>query len=141
MGFTPSSGAEIQSEYHVARRDGPAAIDAVRRLSRELAPLTQISEIRTVVADRLWMSPQYGRDTVAIHFTWVPDQPAVERALVAVEGALEPFEARPHWGKLFLGRPPYERSADFGALLDRLDPRGAFRNAWLSASVTGDTGR
>lgn len=131
MGFTPSSGAEIQSEYHVARSDGSAAIAALRRLSAELAPLTQVSEIRTVAADRLWMSPQYARDTVGIHFTWVPDQAAVERALASVERALEPFDARPHWGKLFGSPPRYERADAFAALLDRLDPRGAFRNEWL----------
>ena len=48
------------------------------------------------------MSPQYGRDTIAIHFTWVPDQAAVTAALAEVEAALLPLGARPHWGKLFL---------------------------------------
>ena len=99
-------------------------------------PLLQVSELRTVAADELWMSPQHGEDTLAIHFTWRPDQPAVERVLVAVEAALAPFSARPHWGKLFLAgsaelRPLYARAADFLALAERLDPRGAFRNAWL----------
>jgi xylitol oxidase len=32
----------------------------------------------------------------------------------------------------------YERLHDFSALLDRLDPRGAFRNDWLSTRVLGD---
>jgi len=102
MGFTPSSGAEIQSEYIVPRRHGVEAIEAVRRLAPVLRPLTQVSEIRTVAADGLWMSPQYRQDTVAIHFTWKPDQPAVERALASLEAALAPLTARPHWGKLFL---------------------------------------
>jgi alditol oxidase len=91
------------------------------------------------------MSPQYGQDTVAIHFTWAPEPEAVRRAVVAVERALSPFEARPHWGKLFLAGadaigPLYERVGDFGALLDRLDPRGAFRNEWLARHVLGDSG-
>jgi xylitol oxidase len=140
MGFTPSSGAEIQSEFLVSRAEAPAAIDALLGLRETLAPRTQVSEIRTVAADRLWMSPQYGQDTVGIHFTWVPDQAAVERALKQVEDALEPFGARPHWGKLFMGgaeriRRLYPRVDEFEALCGRLDPRGVFRNEWLEKRV------
>jgi alditol oxidase len=142
MGFTPSSGDEIQSEFHVPRRHAVAAIDAVRGIAPAIVPVILVTEIRTVAADSLWMSPQYGRDTVAIHFTWGPDAEAVRRALVEVERVLAPFEARPHWGKLFLAgadeiAPLYERLGDFRALIDRLDPRGAFRNDWLRRHVLG----
>jgi xylitol oxidase len=142
MGFTPSSGAELQSEYIVHRGDAVAAIEAVLVVAAALRPVIQVSEIRTVAADALWMSPQYGRDTVALHFTWSPEPVAVRRALAEVERVLAPFEARPHWGKLFLAgageiRPLYERHGDFVALLDRVDPRGAFRNDWLREHVLG----
>ncbi|HVC86991.1 MAG TPA: D-arabinono-1,4-lactone oxidase [Gaiellaceae bacterium] len=135
-GFMPSAGDEIQSEYLVDRRHGPAAIEALLRLGDRIRPLLYISEIRTIAADDLWLSPEYGRDSVAIHFTWKREQQPVERALAEVERALEPFAPRPHWGKLFLAdaaqiAPLYERLPDFVALLDGLDPRGAFRNAWL----------
>jgi alditol oxidase len=98
--------------------------------------------VRTVAADRLWMSPQYGQDTIAIHFTWHPDPVGVERALVELEAALAPSEARPHWGKVFVADagaigPLYERLPDFRRLVDRLDPRGAFRNPWLTNHVLG----
>jgi xylitol oxidase len=118
------------------------AIEAVLRLGPTVGPLTQVSEIRTVAADGLWMSPQYGQDTVGIHFTWKPRQREVERALAEVERELAPFQARPHWGKLFLmgaesiGRL-YERRNDFAALLEQVDPRGAFRNPWLENRVLG----
>jgi alditol oxidase len=142
MGFTPSSGAEIQSEYLIPRHHAVAAIEAVLGISATVRPVIQVSELRTIAADALWMSPQYGRDTVAIHFTWAPEADAVRRALVEVERALAPFGARPHWGKLFLAGageigPLYERLGDFRALLDRYDPRGAFRNDWLRARVLG----
>jgi xylitol oxidase len=106
-------------------------------------PVLRVAEIRTVAADRLWMSPQYEQDTVALHFTWAPEPAAVGRAAATVEAALEPFGARPHWGKLFgLGAPAiaarYERLPDFARLAERLDPRGAFRNAWLERHVLGD---
>jgi xylitol oxidase len=142
MGFTPSNGEEIQSEYLVPRRHAVAAIEAVRALGDRIRPLLQVSEIRTVAADELWMSPQHGRDTVAIHFTWLPQQEAVTRVLIEIEAALAPFAARPHWGKLFLAdaetiAPLYERHADFAALIERTDPRGAFRNEWLERRVLG----
>jgi xylitol oxidase len=142
MGFTPSSGPEIQSEYLVPRSHAVSAIDAVLRLGSQIRPLLQVSEIRTIAADELWLSPQYGQDTVAIHFTWKPEQERVESVLAEIEPALAPFEARPHWGKLFLADastigPRYERLGDFAALLDRLDPRGAFRNEWLETRVLG----
>lgn len=142
MGFTPSSGQEIQSEYLMPRRHAAAAIQALRGLAATVRPVLQMSEIRTVAADRLWMSPQYGQDTIAVHFTWKPEQDAVVRVLGDVEAALDPFDARPHWGKLFVADaatigPRYERLPDFIRLVDRLDPRGAFRNAWLDTRVLG----
>ena len=97
-----------------------------------------MTEIRTIAADRLWLSPQYERDSVAIHFTWNRDPEAVERVLADVEAALAPFDARPHWGKLFLHAPRRTRAADdFLALAERLDPDGKFHNAWFERHVIG----
>jgi xylitol oxidase len=137
MGFTPSTGDEIQSEYHLPREHGIAGIEAVRALGDVLRPVLQVAEIRTIAADRLWMSPQYERDTVAIHFTWMREQSAVEHAVGELEAALAPFGPRPHWGKLFLAPAGhlYERRDDFLALAARLDPRGAFRNDWFKRAI------
>jgi len=142
MGFTPSSGEELQSEYVVPRRHAVAAIEAVRALADGIRPILQVSEIRTVAADGLWMSTSYGQDSVCIHFTWRPEREAVENMLVRLEAALAPFGARPHWGKLFDAdaaaiAPLYERLPDFAGLIERLDPRGAFRNPWLEARLLG----
>jgi xylitol oxidase len=142
MGFTPSKGDEIQSEYFVARSQAVAAIEAMRGLGDRLEPLLLVSEIRTMAADRLWMSPQYGQDTAAFHFTWKRQPEAVLRALADVEAVLRPFGVRPHWGKVFVGRaadiaPLYERLGDFVGLMERLDPREAFRNPWLEGRVLG----
>jgi xylitol oxidase len=144
MGFTPSSGEELQSEYLFPRRYAVEAIEAVRSLADEIRPILQVSEIRAVAADRLWMSMNYGQDTVGIHFTWKPEREAVEDMLVQLETALVPYEARPHWGKLFNANaeaiaPLYERMPDFVRLVERLDPRGAFRNSWLKARVLGES--
>ncbi|HEX5851433.1 MAG TPA: D-arabinono-1,4-lactone oxidase [Rubrobacter sp.] len=144
LGFTPSSGEEIQSEYLVPRRHAPGAIEAVRSLAGEIQPHLQMSEIRRVAADRLWMSMNYGEDTVGLHFTWKRRPDEVGDCLVRIEAALAPFEARPHWGKMFAAEaeaiaPLYPRLPDFVRLMERLDPRGAFRNPWLEARVLGES--
>ncbi|WP_197517293.1 FAD-binding protein [Microbacterium karelineae] len=133
MDFTPSVGAELQSEFFVARGDAPAAIDAVRGIADVIAPLLHVCEIRSMAADDLWLSPSSGRDSVALHFTWRLDEPAVRAALPLLEGALAPFDARPHWGKVFT-RPgdevaaQYVRMDDFRALREKLDPEGRMQN-------------
>jgi xylitol oxidase len=142
LDFAPSAGEELQSEYVLDRGDAPAAATRLRALATDIRPLLHVSEIRTIAADDLWLSPQYGRDSVAIHFTWKRDQAAVERLLPTLEAALEPFAPRPHWGKLFAaGRRElaarYERLADFAALVEERDPRGVFRNQWLTQRVLG----
>lgn len=138
--FTPSNGEELQSEYLVPRRNAAAALEAVRGLSGRIAPLLQVNEIRTVAEDGLWLSSSYGEGAVGFHFTWLPRQAEVEAVLPAIEEALLPLGARPHWGKLFSAdastlRGLYPRFDDFVALAGRHDPRGVFRNAWLERTV------
>ena len=143
-GFTPSAGAEIQSEWFVAREDGIAAITALReQLGPRIGPLLFISETRTIAADELWMSPHHRRDSVGIHFTWRREPEAVAALCAEVEGVLEPFAPRPHWGKAFAARaalvaPRYPRLADFLRLRDELDPRGVFVNPWFADKLLGD---
>jgi alditol oxidase len=140
--FTPSSGEELQSEYLLPRQHAAEALAAIDAIGDRLAPVLQISEIRTVAADDLWMSPCYQRDTVAIHFTWIKDLAAVEPVIAAVEDQLAPLRARPHWGKLFGTSPEviddlYPRLADFERLLHRYDPSGKFRNPFIDRYFPG----
>src|SRR3989441_1851399 len=101
MGFTPSAGKELQSEYFVPRQHAVEAILAVERLHDQVSPHLMISEIRAIAADTLWLSPCYKQPCVAIHFTWKQDWPAVSKLLPVIEKELAPFKGRPHWGKLF----------------------------------------
>lgn len=131
--FTPSKGDEIQSEYFVPREHGAAAVRAVLGMGERLAPVLLVGEVRTIAADALWASPAYGRDSVALHFTWVLDQPRVEEATRALEEVLAPYAPRPHWGKVFTMPPAqvsarWDRLGDLRALADRLDPTGVFAN-------------
>ncbi|GAB2744996.1 FAD-binding protein [Sinomonas soli] len=134
--FTPSAGDELQTEYLLPRARAAEALRAVRALAARLAPLLYVSEIRTVAADELWLSPSYRQDSVALHFTWKPLQREVEALLPELEDALAPFGARPHWGKLNAMPPAaiaalYPRFEDFRRLVARRDPDGVFRNAYL----------
>ena len=140
MGFTPSAGKELQSEYFVPRRHAVEAILAVERLRDQVGPHLLISEIRTIAADELWMSTCYRRPSVTIHFTWKPDWPAVRRLLPVIEKELSPFQPRPHWGKLFTMSPAelrmrYDRLPDFIQLAAKYDPKGKFRNDFLNTYV------
>lgn len=143
MEYTPSSGEEIQSEYLLPSRHAIGAMEALRALADRFQPILQVSEIRRVAADRLWMSTSYEQNSVAFHFTWKREPEAVLEMAALIEAALAPFEARPHWGKVFHANAEriatlYKRHADFVRLVERLDPRRAFRNPWLKARVLGD---
>ena len=96
--YTPSHGEELQSEYFVPRENAVAAILAVMNLRQYIAPVIKISEIRSITGDSLWMSPCYGRDSVALHFTWQKDWAGVKQVLPMIESLLIPFGVRPHWG-------------------------------------------
>jgi xylitol oxidase len=143
MGFTPSAGKELQTEYFVPRQYAIDAILAVARLRQQVSPHLMITEIRTIAADDLWMSMAYRQPSVAIHFTWRQDWPAVKRVLPAIERELGPYQARPHWGKLFTLAPAelrarYPKVGDFVRLAAKFDPQGRLRNDFLKTNVFGE---
>lgn len=139
--FTPSAGDELQAEYLLPRDRAVAAIAALDGLASRIAPLLLVCELRTVAADDRWLSPCYGRDTVAIHFTWRKDPAAVGALLPEIEDRLAPFDPRPHWGKLFTLPPArirasYPRLETFARLMASYDPEGKFRNAFIDGIVS-----
>ena len=136
LAFTPSNGEEIQSEYLVPRERAVEALRALLPLAERIAPVLQVTELRTVAADDLWLSSAFERDVLGIHFTWKRDQAGVEAVLPSIEDVLLPLGARPHWGKLFLDVNDvvplqYPRFDDFRTLVAKYDPQGVFRNAYL----------
>ena len=130
---TPSNGDEIQTEYFVHRDQGAQALQALRRRAQLITPLLLISEIRSTAADQLWLSGSYQRETLAVHFTWANRPAEVDVAVREIETVLEPFAARPHWGKLNHVTPArlaelYPRLGDARDLFEKLDPAGRFSN-------------
>ncbi len=132
----PSNGAEIQTEYFVPMEAAGEALAAVHALRERIAPHLLVSELRAVAADELWLSGAYRRDSLAIHFTWAPQPDAVRSLLPAIEAALAPFDARPHWGKWHafdaaaIARV-HPRLPDARELFEEIDPAGRFVNDYL----------
>jgi xylitol oxidase len=135
MDFTPSAGEEIQSEFFVARVNAVEAIAAIDAISGQIADVLLTSELRTIRSDELWMSPHIGRETLACHFTWHPDQAKAEEAARLVGDAIAHLTPRAHWGKLYdpaqFDLAQFERLDDFLQLVQRADPQAKFQNNWF----------
>jgi len=135
-----STGDLISLEYFVPRQHAAAAMRAVAGLQKEMAPVLLLSEVRTIAADTLWLSPSYQQATIGLHFSWHHNWPAVQRVLPLLEECLAPYQARPHWGKLFTMTPAllqtlYPKLPDFRNLLHHYDPQGKFCNAFLESYI------
>jgi xylitol oxidase len=140
MGFKPSAGKELQSEYFVPVEHAYEAMMAMEKLHEKVTPHLFISEIRTIREDDLWMSPCYKQTCVALHTTWKQETEAVMNLLPQIEAQLAPFNARPHWAKLFTLAPSVlqsriEKLADFKQLVSQYDPNGKFRNDFLNKNL------
>ncbi|APX33062.1 hypothetical protein BH708_10460 [Brachybacterium sp. P6-10-X1] len=137
---SPSRGDEIQTEYFVDRSRAPEALRALQAIADRFADLVLVSELRSVAADELWLSPAYGRDSLGIHLTWRNDADAVLAVLPVIEDALAPYDPRPHWGKWFTlpgeqVRARYPRLREFQELAEEQDPHRVFRNDFLQRTL------
>ncbi|MEM6806079.1 MAG: D-arabinono-1,4-lactone oxidase [Bacteroidota bacterium] len=140
MDFTPSSGDELQSEFFVPRKHAVEALMTIYEMGEEIYPHLFISEIRSIAADDLWISPFYQEDRLAIHFTWKPHGPEVMKLIPIIEEKLKPFNVRPHWGKLFTVDESYLSSSysemeRFRSLIEKHDPQRKFSNAFLERNI------
>jgi xylitol oxidase len=143
MGFTPSTGKELQSEYFVPIEHAYDAMMAIEKLHEKISPHLFISEIRTINADNFWLSPCYKKTCVTFHTTWKQEVDTVMSLLPLMEEQLAPFNPIPHWAKLFTISPSvlqsrYQKLADFRELVARHDPDGKFRNEFLTANLYND---
>lgn len=136
-GSVPSVGDEIQTEYFVDVARAVEGVELLRGLGERLAPTLRVAEIRRVAPDDAWLSPAWQRDSLALHFTWRNDTPAVVAGVRLLEEALAPLDARPHWGKQFAMdhdrlAQVYPRLRDAAAVIGARDPGGRFRNELVS---------
>lgn len=132
MEFTPSSGAELQSEFFVNRAQASSALLALEAIADQISIPLMGSEIRTIASDNFWMSPHYKSNDVGIHFTW-KQIPETFEAVKAIETTLKPFQYRPHLGKIYTAAPSYISSVfpkfkNFQELISQIDPNNKFGN-------------
>ncbi|MDT0690309.1 FAD-binding protein [Salegentibacter sp. F188] len=140
MGFMPSAGKELQSEFFVPVVHAYEAMMAIEQLHEKVSPYLFVSEIRIIASDDLWMSPFYQRASIAFHFTWKQEWESVKNLLPLIEKALAPYKPLPHWGKLFTMAPPVLQGRlpklnDFKHLVRHHDPQGKFRNSFLQEKL------
>ena len=86
-----------------------------------------VSELRTIAADQLWLSPMRDRASFAVHFTWHPDpRPSAPRCASSRRRSRR-TTPRPHWGKVFERPPEPAGCRAFRELIDALRPRAPVR--------------
>lgn len=128
----PSAGNELQSEFFVEATNASAAFKAIEEIASEFGAKLLVSEIRAIAADEHWMSPAYHRESIAFHCTWKNDY-EIPYFISLIEDALQPFDFRPHLGKVFnVGAehlrkvlPQFDR---FRKHVMSVDPAGKFQN-------------
>jgi len=120
-------------EYYVPAERGLEAIETVQDLIRTVHPDQKYPmEVRWVKQDDGYLSPFYKRDTTVISVSGAPGT-NYWPYLRDVDSALQPFNARAHWGKIhFLTKdrvsdlyPEYE---SFVKVRREFDPNGVFLN-------------
>ena len=140
MGFTPSSGKELQSEFFIPFENAYQGFMAIEKLNEKISPHLMITEVRAIAADDLLMSPFYKKTCIAFHFTWKQEVEEVNAVIPFIEDALAPYNPRPHWGKIFTMKPAIlqsriEKLNEFKMLMTKHDPEGKFRNEFIDTNL------
>jgi L-gulonolactone oxidase len=132
-----------EMEYAIPRESAiPAIRDAVEAIETSRMQIGFPVELRVTAPDDIPLSTASGRASayLAFHVPAAVDHTAYFRLVAKV---LDPYGARPHWGKLHeldaeILRTRYPRFDEFVRLRDELDPRGVFSNHYLDR-VLGPT--
>ena len=114
-------------EYMVPFEKGRDAFLALRTLIREDFPENRFPiEVRSIAADDAWLSGFYQQDSISISICG-HEGLDYRTFLAAVAKVLDPFDGRPHWGKVFYQdrerlRQLFPRFDDFVRVRRELDP-------------------
>jgi FAD-linked oxidoreductase len=124
-------------EYMVPFEKGRDAFLALRKLIREDFPENKFPiEVRAIAADDAWLSGFYQQDSVSIS---ICGHEALDYRtfLAAVAKVLDPFDGRPHWGKIFYQdrkriRELLPKFDDFVRIRRELDPQNRLLSPQLA---------
>jgi len=125
-----------EMEWSLPADRGAGALREIKALiARREFPLMFPLEYRWVKGDDLWLSPNFGRDSVHISVHQFVGMP-FERYFDAVQAICLAHGGRPHWGKVHSLKAAqlsrlYPRWDDFLALRERMDPQGRFLTPYL----------
>jgi FAD/FMN-containing dehydrogenase len=121
-------------EYMVPFEQGKDAFLALRELVLSRYPENKYPiEIRSIASDTALLSPFYERDSISVSICG-HEYLDYRTFLADVAKVLEPFDPRPHWGKIhYMDRErlarAFPRYEDFRAIRRRLDPDGLLLDA------------
>jgi len=133
---SPRTVKFYEMEYAIPCQNLVEALNRVRELVRRqgvqiLFPV----EVRAVAADNIPLSTAFGRETayIAVH---VYQGTAYDQYFQGVEGIMNDYGGRPHWGKMHFQTAAtladrYPRWDEFQALRTRTDPDGRFSSPYL----------
>lgn len=120
-------------EYYVPAERGREAVETIQDLIHTVhVDQKYPMEVRWVQQDDAYLSPFYKRDTTVISVSGAPGT-NYWPYLRDVDAALQPFDARAHWGKIhFMTRERlvdlYPELDTFLAVRREFDPNGVFLN-------------
>ena len=125
-----------EMEWSVPAARGADALREIKALiSRREFPLMFPLEYRWVKGDDIWLSPDFGRDSVHISVHQYVGMPH-EAYFDAVQAICLNHGGRPHWGKVHSLKAAqlsrlYPHWDDFLALRETMDPAGVFLTPYL----------
>ncbi|MFM0290094.1 D-arabinono-1,4-lactone oxidase [Paraburkholderia megapolitana] len=125
-----------EMEWSVPAHRGADALREIQAfIARKSFPLMFPLEYRWVRGDDIWLSPDYGRDSVRISVHQYVGMP-YEAYFAGVQAICMNHGGRPHWGKVHALTAQdfsklYPRWDDFLALRERMDPQGRFLTPYL----------
>ncbi|PCE22339.1 FAD-binding oxidoreductase [Paraburkholderia acidicola] len=125
-----------EMEWSVPAHRGADALREIKAfIARKSFPLMFPLEYRWVRGDDIWLSPDYGRDSVRISVHQYVGMP-YEAYFSGVQAICMNHGGRPHWGKVHALTAQdfsklYPRWDDFLALRERMDPQGRFLTPYL----------
>jgi len=93
--------------------------------------------LRFVAKDDIYLSTQYGRDSLVLSLSVFRNQEVMRRASAHVERIAAKYGGRPHWGKMHnlsakQLRPLYPMFDKFVSLRNELDPKRVFVNDYVN---------
>ena len=125
-----------EMEWSVPAERGADALREIRSfIARRSFPLMFPLEYRWVRGDDIWLSPDYGRDSVRISVHQYRGMP-FDAYFSGVQAICRNHGGRPHWGKVHAMKAAelaacYPHWDDFLALRERMDPHGRFLTPYL----------